>query len=121
MTVLVQGQTERIIHKHINEETDLTVNWNTELVSYTQDEHHVTAIIRDVKTQEERIIESKYIVGADGTHSRVRKGNSDWTYKGVAIHTKFGLADLTIKGKDVDPLMEKMNTFMSGTSKFCSV
>jgi 2-polyprenyl-6-methoxyphenol hydroxylase-like FAD-dependent oxidoreductase len=94
----------------------LRVDWNTELVSYTQDESNVTAIIRDVNTKEETIVKSVYIVGADGTHSKVRKGNSDWTYEGVAINTKFALADLTLKGKDAEILKEKANVFTSGAA-----
>lgn len=114
----MQGYTERIFNNRIQEDTDLKVDWSTELVSYTQDDNKVTAVIRNIEAQEERTVTSKYIVGADGTHSRVRKGNSDWTFKGVPIHTKFGLVDLTLKGKDVELLSEKMNVFMSGSSKF---
>lgn len=114
----MQSFTERIFIERIQEDTNLKIDWCTELLSYTQDDKKVTSIIRNVETNEKRTITSKYIVGADGTHSRVRKENPDWTYEGVAIDTKFGLADLTLKGKDVKLLTEKMNLFMSGTSKY---
>ncbi|CAO3647085.1 unnamed protein product [Mucor hiemalis] len=116
LTGLMQGFTERIFNERIQEDTDLKIDWCTELLSYTQDDNEVTAVICNVETKEKRTVTSKYIVGADGTHSRVRKENPDWTFKGVAIHTKFGLVDLTLKGKDVKLLSEKMNVFMSGTS-----
>lgn len=121
LTGLMQAYTEKTINEHIEEYAKLKVDWNTELVSYTQDEDCVTATIRNIHTKEERVIKSAYIVGADGTHSRVRKDDPDWGFEGVAIKTKFGLADLTLTGKDVDKLKEKMNVFLSGTSKGISL
>lgn len=114
----MQGITERIFNNRLEQDTECRVQWNTELLSYTQDDEFVTATIRNNITNEEQVIQSKYIVGADGSHSRVRKGNCDWTYEGVAISTKFGLADLTLKGDKIKDLMDKMNTFNNGTSKF---
>ena len=113
----MQAVTERIFHRRIEQDTNLRVKWNTELVSYTQDDQKITAIIRNNDTKVEKIIHSSYIVGADGTHSKVRKGCDDWTYEGVAIQTKFGLVDLRLRGKDVDLLKEKMCAFMSGSSR----
>jgi 2-polyprenyl-6-methoxyphenol hydroxylase-like FAD-dependent oxidoreductase len=114
----MQGSTERIFNNRIEQDTDLRVNWNTELVSYTQNDESVTSIVRNINTNEEQEVQSTFIVGADGSHSRVRKGNSDWTYEGVAISTKFGLADLTLKGDKIKDLMDKMNTFNNGASRF---
>jgi 2-polyprenyl-6-methoxyphenol hydroxylase-like FAD-dependent oxidoreductase len=116
MTILMQGKTEEIINNHIEEETETKVHWATELVSYTQDDTCVTSLVRNNDTQQETVIESTYIVGADGSHSRVRKANPDWTYDGAAILTKFALADLTIRGENVKNMMDKMNFFTQGTS-----
>jgi 2-polyprenyl-6-methoxyphenol hydroxylase-like FAD-dependent oxidoreductase len=118
MTILMQGKTEEIMNNHLEEETETKVHWETELLSYTQNDTCVTSIIRNNNTQEETVIESTYIVGADGSHSRVRKANPDWTYDGASIQTKFALADLTIRGENVKHMMDKMNVFMQGTSKF---
>lgn len=118
VTVLMQGKTEELIANRIAEDTDCKVHWGTELVSYTQDEHGVKSVVRDIHTKQEQVVESAYIVGADGSHSRVRKGNSQWTYDGVAIQTKFILADLTLHGADgvdIKHLMDRMNVFMAGT------
>ncbi|KAG1122239.1 hypothetical protein G6F42_011668 [Rhizopus arrhizus] len=118
VTVLMKGKTEELIANRIAEDTDCKVHWGTELVSYTQDEHGVKSVVRDIHTKQEQVVESAYIVGADGSHSRVRKGNSQWTYDGVAIQTKFILADLTLHGADgvdIKHLMDRMNVFMAGT------
>lgn len=111
----MQGTTERIFDNRLNEDTDCRVNWNTELVSYTQNDDSVTSIIRNIHTKEEQEIESTYIVGADGSHSRVRKGNPDWTYEGVSVQTKCFIADLTLKGDNIHNMMDKMNAFMKGS------
>ncbi|CAO3648268.1 unnamed protein product [Mucor fragilis] len=116
-TVLMQGKTEQVFANRLSEDTDCKMHWGTELVSYTQDEHGVKSIVRDIHTNQEQLVESTYIVGADGCHSRVRKGNPDWTYDGVAIQTKFVLADLTLRGADgvdIKYLKDRMNIFLSG-------
>lgn len=86
-------------------------------MSYIQDEHGVKSTIRDINTKQEQVIESVYIVGADGSHSRVRKENPEWTYKGISIQTKFILADLTLRGSNIEQLMDRMNVFFTGTGK----
>lgn len=115
----MQGKTEDVINKRLEQETNCRIHWATELVSYTQDDELgvITSIVRDINTKEEKTIESKYIVGADGSHSRVRKCNSEWTYDGTALPTKFVLADLTVHGDHIEELVEKMNAFTKGTSK----
>ncbi|GAN04040.1 monooxygenase [Mucor ambiguus] len=117
-TVLMQGKTEQALSNRLEEDTDCKVHWGSELVSYTQNEHGVKSVVRDIHTKQEQVVESTYIVGADGCHSRVRKENPDWTYDGVAIQTKFVLADLTLRGADgadITFLMDRMNIFMKGT------
>ncbi|KAI7890806.1 FAD-binding monooxygenase [Mucor mucedo] len=115
ITVLMQGITERILVDRLNEDTGCRVNWNTELVSYTQNKDSVTSIVRNVQTKEEQQIESTYIIGADGSHSRVRKSNPDWTYEGVSVQTKCFVADLTLKGDNIEKMTDKSNVFMKGS------
>jgi len=43
-----------------------------EVVGVAQDAHGVTATIRDVASGDERQVRAKYLVGADGAHSKVR-------------------------------------------------
>ncbi|KAL9555383.1 hypothetical protein MBANPS3_002382 [Mucor bainieri] len=119
ITVLAQGITEEVLANGLAEDTDCKVHWGTELVSYTQDEHGVKSVVRNIHTKQEQVVESTYIVGADGSHSRVRKGNPDWTYDGVSLQTKFIVGDLTLRGADgadIKHLIDRMNVFMTGTA-----
>ncbi|KAI7900236.1 FAD binding domain-containing protein [Cokeromyces recurvatus] len=115
MTILTQEKTEEIIYERIQTETNCIIHWETELVSYTQDDQGVTSIVRDSNTKQEHEVRSAYIVGADGCHSKVRKGNPEWTYEGVAIPTKFALADLVIKGDNIEEMIHRGNMFMKGS------
>ncbi|HEY0992322.1 MAG TPA: FAD-dependent monooxygenase [Kofleriaceae bacterium] len=45
----------------------------TALVGLTQDASGVVATVRDVQTGRERALRAKYLVGADGAHSKVRE------------------------------------------------
>jgi 2-polyprenyl-6-methoxyphenol hydroxylase-like FAD-dependent oxidoreductase len=44
-----------------------------EVIGLEQDAHGVTAIVRDVDTGKEQRLRGKYLVGADGAHSKVRE------------------------------------------------
>lgn len=113
ITVVVQNKTENILNKHLEDDTGNHVHWQNELVSYTQDEDKVTAIVLDKRTGLKKQIKSKYIIGADGNHSRVRKGNPAFTFEGVTIDTKFFLIDLTVKGEGIENRIDKTNVFMT--------
>ncbi|KAI8889370.1 hypothetical protein K501DRAFT_329168 [Backusella circina FSU 941] len=113
--VNMQGTTERVIHTRLERDTECRTLWETELVSYTQDANGVTATVKNNKTGEEYTIEGSYIVGADGSHSKVRKSTPGWTYEGVALGTRFMLADLTLKGDRIEEFSHRMNMFNLGT------
>src|SRR5262249_33728551 len=49
------------------------VRYGTELVSFTQDEMGVTAIIKDHATEQSSEIRADYLIAADGAHSSVRQ------------------------------------------------
>lgn len=117
MTILPQGKTEDIINARLESETEYKVNWKTEFVSYTQNENGVVSVVKNLETDKEETIKSKYIIGADGSHSKVRKGTSDWTYEGSTVKTKFALADLSVNGDNIENMKDRMNTFMKGPSK----
>lgn len=59
----------------VAEATRLGVNtrFDTELLSFEQDDDGVTATLRDRLTQKEYAVRAKYMVGADGANSRVVK------------------------------------------------
>jgi putative polyketide hydroxylase len=44
-----------------------------EVIGFVQDDEGVTTTVRNTETGEERAIRSRYLVGADGAHSRVRE------------------------------------------------
>ncbi|MBO0793456.1 MAG: FAD-dependent monooxygenase, partial [Ktedonobacteraceae bacterium] len=48
------------------------VRYGTELVSFTQDEAGVTAIVRDRATEKNSEIHAEYLIAADGSRSSVR-------------------------------------------------
>lgn len=48
------------------------LRWQTELVSFEQDEAHVNAVIRDARSGREQRVESGYLVACDGASSGVR-------------------------------------------------
>lgn len=49
------------------------VRYGTELVSFTQDETGVTAVIKDRATGKESEVRADYLIAADGAHSRIRE------------------------------------------------
>ncbi|KAI8976155.1 FAD binding domain-containing protein [Pilobolus umbonatus] len=110
-TILTQARTEHILKKGVETETSIKIHWECELVSYEEDEHGVLSKVYDHNEKKEKVIRSKYIVGADGCHSTVRKCNPQWTYKGISIATNFFLADITLKEDHLERFMDKMNTF----------
>lgn len=59
----------------LSEATRLGVNarYDTELLTFEQDDDGVTAIVKDRLTQAEFTVRAKYLVGADGANSRVVK------------------------------------------------
>ena len=71
LLILEQSKTEKILndflacHGH-------DVEWNTELVDFTQAADSVTATIRHADRQEETV-QAEWLVGADGGHSLVRR------------------------------------------------
>ncbi|GHO90965.1 FAD-binding monooxygenase [Reticulibacter mediterranei] len=49
------------------------VRYGTELVSFTQDETGVMAVIKDRTTRKESEVRADYLIAADGAHSRIRE------------------------------------------------
>ncbi len=54
------------------EEWGAELRFGTDLVSFEQDASGVTAIIRDRDSGQSATVRARYLIGADGTHSRVR-------------------------------------------------
>ncbi|KAI9269086.1 FAD binding domain-containing protein [Phascolomyces articulosus] len=100
MSCLPQNKTE-VAFAEILRQKSLTIHRETALESYTQTEDHVEAIIKKPDGSTE-IVQAKYIIGADGSHSVVRKCTEGWTYEGYAVSTRFAMADVILEGKDAD-------------------
>jgi len=93
------------------------VRYNTELVSFTQDSQGVRATIRDRATGVTTAIQSDYLLGADGAHSRIRDalgvkteglGVLDEHYLFVYFRADWG--DL-IRGYEADAILIQRPTF----------
>ncbi|KAI9251922.1 hypothetical protein BDA99DRAFT_185822 [Phascolomyces articulosus] len=82
------------------------ISWNSKLIGYKQDSEGVEALVQNVLTGEEETIHARYIVGADGTHSAVRKLADDWSYECYTVGTKFVVGDAILEGKDSGQLCE---------------
>lgn len=54
--------------KHVGE-----VSYGTELMSIEQDESGVTAVLRDIDSQQSQTVHADYLVAADGVHSPIRR------------------------------------------------
>jgi 2-polyprenyl-6-methoxyphenol hydroxylase-like FAD-dependent oxidoreductase len=63
---------ERILRKRADE-VGATVRTGCELVDLAQTADRVIATVRDVETGAESRIDARYVVGADGAHSKVRE------------------------------------------------
>ncbi|KAG0189103.1 hypothetical protein DFQ28_003902 [Apophysomyces sp. BC1034] len=117
MTITPQGTTETILKEQL--EKMRTIHWNTELISYQQEQDHVTAVVRN-DTEGETTIKAKYIIGADGCHSVVRKQGPDWTYEGCSVATLFSMADVALTGSDVESILHRA-TLCYGSKGVCGV
>ena len=94
------------------------IAWETELVDFTQHADGVEATIKELKTEKIRTVIANYIIGADGSHSTVRKMVDDWRYEGVSISTKFAICDVVLKGEDVVHLGHaRVNFFINTEGK----
>jgi 2-polyprenyl-6-methoxyphenol hydroxylase-like FAD-dependent oxidoreductase len=68
--LLPQNETEQVLTEYARGH-DTPIEWQTELIALTQDEHGVDAVLRHPGAQEERL-RVGWVVGCDGAHSSVR-------------------------------------------------
>lgn len=88
-----QAETERVLEMHL-EDLGARVERPVELLSFTQDPEGVNARLRHGNGGEETV-RVRYIVGADGAHSVVRK-TSGLSFEGDAYPQDFVLADVEL-------------------------
>ncbi|MCX5388563.1 FAD-dependent monooxygenase [Streptomyces sp. NBC_00094] len=88
---LPQYATERLLEEYVAG-LGVAVERGTELVSFSQDQHGVTAVLRTADGTEEEV-RARYLVGCDGAHSVVRK-QLGLTFEGGAFPEEYMLADV---------------------------
>ena len=93
--VLGQDDNELIMGEKLNE-LGVKVQWNTEMIDFTQHADHVAATL---KTPDggSRTLTAAYIGGCDGAHSAVRK-LSNIDFPGAPYEHIFFVADVTMTG-----------------------
>lgn len=64
---------EEVLREQAASLPDVTIAFNTELVTFAEEGGSVTAIIESVDGRESRRIDSAYLIGADGARSAVRE------------------------------------------------
>ncbi|KAI8889594.1 hypothetical protein K501DRAFT_329074 [Backusella circina FSU 941] len=109
LTSLPQSKTESILSSIIQDEKNTQIHWKETLTSYTEEGDHVVATLSTENGF--KSIRARYMIGADGSHSTVRKCNPSWKYEGYSAETKFALADVSLSGPGVDKLKNKYNIF----------
>ncbi|KAG2222427.1 hypothetical protein INT45_009439 [Circinella minor] len=102
MTCISQEITEAVLIRLVG---DSRITWHTKLVNYSQNEDHIEAIVKHTETDIETRVNAKYIIGADGSHSTVRKKTEDWKFIGYSMATRFGMGDVAIGGEDVEKIL----------------
>ncbi|OIJ64254.1 FAD-dependent monooxygenase [Streptomyces mangrovisoli] len=88
---LPQYETERLLEEYVAG-LGTVIERGTQLLSFTQDEDGVTALLRtaDGAEEEQRV---RYLIGCDGAHSTVRKGLG-LSFEGGAFAEEYMLADV---------------------------
>ncbi|KAI8062625.1 FAD binding domain-containing protein [Gongronella butleri] len=104
LTLLAQSSLETMLVDELAK-LHCTVHWDTTLESYEQHDDHVNVTV-SVADGTKATATGAFLVGADGSHSRVRKQDPSWTYKGNRIRSKFALADLELDGPSVKDLRD---------------
>lgn len=95
ITTIPQWRVEEALRSRLSKKVERPVK----LISYTQDSDCVVAKLQhgDDKDKLEEV-KAKFLIGADGVHSTVRKGTQGWEYNGVVVNVPFALADVTLTG-----------------------
>ena len=88
-----QGKHEALLHDHIKSKGH-SVRWQTELLSFEQDDNGVRATVKNPEGGTETI-EAKYLVAADGAKSPVRH-TLGLSFEGSTFERMFYVADVDI-------------------------
>lgn len=98
ITIIRQGEIERILISHL-EAQGVSVQWNTELINFSETDTSITASLRNAAGVMQAQT-ARYLAGCDGAHSQVRK-QGGYTFDGESDSQRWTLADIAVSGKDV--------------------
>lgn len=94
LLILEQSKTEKILYDYI-QNAGLDVEWQTELLDFSQNEQGVKATIRHADGSEETV-SANWLIGADGASSPVRH-ILNLPFKGGTYEQRFLLADVQLE------------------------
>lgn len=93
--MIPQNVTESILNDHLAHQ-EVVVEREVELVSFTQQEDGVAAVLRHANGNEERV-SARWLIGCDGAHSAVRH-LLGMEFRGSTFLESFVLADVSLDG-----------------------
>jgi len=98
------------------------VRYGTELVSFTQDEAGVTAMVRERDAGKTREVHADYLIAADGSHSRIREalgiptqGLGELPESQMFVYFRADWGEL-IQGYEADAVLTKLRCYISRSS-----
>ena len=97
--ILPQAETEAALERRLNQE-GVFVERGCELTSFSEQDGHVLAVVQSGQEQTENI-ESRFIVGADGPHSKVRE-TLGLKFEGSSYGWTAFLGDVTMAGHEAE-------------------
>ncbi|KAI0877588.1 FAD binding domain-containing protein [Hypoxylon argillaceum] len=95
--LLSQADTEAYLDECLKERYGHEIERGLEATSIVQDEEGVDVTIRSVYEGVEKRIRTKYIIGADGARSAVRKSSRNIKFEGAQYPHEFIMCDATIE------------------------
>jgi 4,5-epoxidase len=91
--MIPQSETEELLGDLLRERGG-QIEWNTEFVDFSQDEHAVSSRLRHAGGREE-LVRSRYLVSCEGAHSQVRK-QAGLSFAGKTYPLLFFMADVEL-------------------------
>ncbi|KAI1128430.1 FAD binding domain-containing protein [Nemania abortiva] len=96
--LLSQADTEAYLDGCLKEKYGREIDRGIEATSIVQDDDGVKVTLRNVYHGIEENIRAKYVIGADGAHSVVRKSSSHIQFEGAQYPQEFIMCDATMEG-----------------------
>ncbi|KAI0486462.1 FAD binding domain-containing protein [Xylaria cf. heliscus] len=101
-SLLSQVDTEAYLDKCLKDKYGYQIERGVEAISIVHNKDRVDVLLRDNNNDVEMKIRAKYVVGADGARSIVRKSSVNIKFKGNTYPQKYLLCDATIGNLALD-------------------